>query len=563
MEKNESKIQTTKEGFLSIKVNKDVVKHLSIGLYRNFALAIKELISNSYDNSAKEVKIKLDLENNRIVIRDDGKGMGLKEFEDEYLHIGFYKEPAKVIDELGRMRIGTFGIGFLAPLPYCKLMRVITSKRGSDYTIEATINAENFFKKGTWDIREEKVSYKIYRSDLPKEEGETIIILENIKPQIAEDLKRTKIIGKSKIDQYGGFEKFKWTLCQYTPIQFPPDRKSLQNYFEETNKVPMRLWLDGEELFRNVPEGVRILEKSKKDFGDISLKYVIMSSYKPIKPEEARGLQVRLRNVAIGFPRDFDVTKLGRVLGKLNFICGEVHIIKGLDSALMVSRDNFNYTQNVANIYKFFQGKLREWNEKLYKLIDKDRKVYDVLGDLKNNNKIVEGLKEAEIIHFDKERLRLPKMPIIKTKKTELEKPSKKIVKILSETKRKDYRIISKKGEVSASQTPIEVLPNEKLIRIYKNHPDFIETIKVGKKEFIVGYKEWDYSKTAYSICELHKKKNKILFNKSHPLFGSKLSNDIIKKLSLGIVLILKDREDREEIIKELNELLEDVFLNK
>ena len=57
----ENESQITKKGTLQIKVNKDVVKHLSLGLYRNFALSIKELISNAYDAGATEVKIKLDL----------------------------------------------------------------------------------------------------------------------------------------------------------------------------------------------------------------------------------------------------------------------------------------------------------------------------------------------------------------------------------------------------------------------------------------------------------------------------------------------------------------------
>ena len=154
------------KGTLPIEVSKEVVKHLSIGLYRNFALAIKEVISNSYDAGATEAKIKLDLENRKIIIRDKGRGMGYDEFRNEYLRIGFFKEPAESVDDLGRMRIGTFGIGFLAPLPYCKLMRIITKKRGSDKTIEATINAENFFIKGSWDIKEERVPYEIYKSVL-------------------------------------------------------------------------------------------------------------------------------------------------------------------------------------------------------------------------------------------------------------------------------------------------------------------------------------------------------------------------------------------------------------
>lgn len=556
----EKYLQVPKKGTLPINVNIDVVKHLSIGLYRNFALAVKELISNSYDSGATEVKIKLDLENKKIIIRDNGRGIGYKEFEEEYLRIGFSKEPAKSTDELGRMRIGTFGIGFLAPLPYCKLMQVITKKRGSNITIEATIDAENFFRKGTWDIKKERVPFKTYESDLPEEEGETIIVLEDIKPQIAEELKRIELRGKSKIDQFGGFEKFRWTLCQYVPIQFPHNRKDLRNFFDVTNRVTMRLWLDGEELFRNVPEGVKILEKDEKKFGDISLKYVIMSSYEPIKPEEARGLQVRLRDVAIGFPRDFDVTKLGRVLGKLNMICGEVHIAKGLDSALMVNRDQFNYTQEVANMYKFFQGKLTKWNNILYEQIEEDRKVYDALGDLKNDDEIVGGLKKAEIIHFSKERLRFPKKPITKTRKTKAEIPSKKIVEILLETKKKDYRIISQKGKVSPKESPIRVVPEEKSIIVFEEHPAFVQTIKMVEREFKVEYDEWDSSKTPYSICRLDDKENRAVFNTSHPLFKSKLSDEVIKRLSLGIVLILKDKKDGEELIEKLNRLLENTF---
>lgn len=547
-----------KSGTLPIEVNKDVVKHLSIGLYRNFALAIKELISNCYDAGATEVKIKLDLKNGRIIIRDNGRGMDYNAFKNEYRRIGFYKEPAKSVDELGRMRIGTFGIGFLAPLPYCKSMQVITKKRGGNNTIEATINAENFFRKGTWDIREEKIHYKIYESDLPKEEGETIIVLEGIKSQIAEDLRRRSITGKS-IDR-SGFEKFRWTSCQYVPIQFPPNRKELRDFFDDPKKIPMRLWLDGEELFRNVPEGAKILEKGEKNFGDISLKYAIMSSYGPIKPEEARGLQIRLRDVAIGFPRDFDVTKLGRVLGKLNFICGEVHIKKGLDTALMVHRDNFNYTKEVAEMYKFFQGKLRGWNDKLYEWVEKDRKVYDALGDLKNNSEIVEDLKKAEIIHFSKERLRLPEAPVTKTKKTKAEIPSKKIVEVLLETKKKGYRVIPRKGKISAKEPPIRVLPEKNLIIVHEDHPSFVETIEVYEREFKVGYDKWDFTKTPYSICRVYDEENKAVFNTSHPLFKSKLSDEIIKRLSLGIVLILKDKEDGEKLIWELNRLLESTF---
>ena len=132
-------------------------------------------------------EIKLDLRNNKIIIRDNGQGMNYVQFKEEFLNIGRHTVPAKKLDELGRMRIGTFGIGFLAPLPYCKRMVVITKKRGDDKVIQATINAENFFGKGTWELKGETVPYEIKVSDLPKKSGETIIILEDIQPQIAEE----------------------------------------------------------------------------------------------------------------------------------------------------------------------------------------------------------------------------------------------------------------------------------------------------------------------------------------------------------------------------------------
>jgi hypothetical protein len=545
------------KGTLPIRVDKSVVKHLSLGLYRNYALAIKELISNSYDAGATEVKIKLDLKNKKIVIRDNGAGMDYTEFKSQYLYIGQLKSPSKKPDELGRMRIGTFGIGFLAPLPYCTKMTVITKKKGNDKVLQATINAENFFSKGSWDIKDETVPYEITESDIGKNIGETIVVLEDIKPQIAEELQK-KVKSKAKIDQLSGFDKFKWTLCQYCPIQFPPDRKDLREFFENPNQIPMRLWLDGKELFRNVPLGSKILEKSEETFGDIHVKYAIMTSYSSIRPEEARGLQVRVRDVAIGFPRDFDVTKLGRVLGRLNLICGEVHIIKGLDNALLVTRDSFNYTQEVADLYKFFRGKLTKWNDNLYDEAEDDKRIYESLPDIEADA-IADELIKADVVKFPKDRFRLSKSLVASKKLNDVSQPVEKLKKALS--KRKDFQVFSKKGKRNKNELPIEIDAKNKSITIYEEHPSFLETIEVENQKFPTTYEIWDYRKTPYSICRLNKKEGRAIFNSDHPLFKSKINERIIKKLSLGILLIIEDTKDKEKMLIEFNRLLEDVFL--
>jgi HSP90 family molecular chaperone len=121
-----------KEGTLPIKVSKDVISHLSRGLYRNFARAVKELVSNSYDAGATDVKIKLDLDDARIVVRDNGRGMDIKDLGSKFFNIGYPGLLTEEVDELGRKRIGTFGIGCLSVFPYCNRLQIITKKKEKD-----------------------------------------------------------------------------------------------------------------------------------------------------------------------------------------------------------------------------------------------------------------------------------------------------------------------------------------------------------------------------------------------------------------------------------------------
>ena len=326
---------------------------------------------------------------------------------------------------------------------------------------------------------------------------------------------------------------------------------------EETS---MKLWLDGEELFRNVPENARILEKGEKQFGEIRVKYVIMTPNKPVETEEARGLQIRLRDVAIGFPTNFDVIKFtGKVPGKLNYLCGEVHILSGLESALMIDRDSFSYTQRVAEVQEFFRRKLNNWNDTLEKWARSDKVLYELLQDLSKPEKIIKELKKADILHLSKDRLRISKSPIITTKKKDVSPLPERIKETLM--KMPDYNVISEKGEVSPKVSPIKVIPKTKTIVIYEDHLDFIEEMTVEGNKYKVTYDEWEPKETVYSICKLIDKQKKVVFNKNHPLFKSKLSEEIVKKLSLGFVFIAKNRNDEEELISKLNHLIEDIFL--
>lgn len=544
-----------------ITVNQLVVKHLSLGLYRNFALAIKELISNSYDAGATEVKLKLDLKNGKIILRDNGRGMDEIEFKEEYLHIGFPKPPTNKTDELGRMRIGAFGIGFLAPLPYCKVLRIITKKKGQKFAIEGEIRAEDFFTKNNWEIKDHEVEYKIYESDLPSEDGETIVILEDIKEQIYEEL--TRELKVRRTIEGSGYEKFKWTLAQYCPIEFPVEREDLRNFFGVANRIPMKLWVDGVELFRNIPEDAQILEKESRKFGEIELKYVIMTPYKAVQPEEMKGLQVRLREVAIGFPRDFDVTKLGRVLGKLNYLCGEVHVQKGLSDALLVNRDSFNFTQDVAEMFEYFRGRLTYLEARLSEQAENDKELYLALGNLRDDEEILSDLNKANMLQFSKERLRLTENTLQKSKGKSVENSVDRVVKALEKKAGSSAKVVRKSGSVDSKTPAIKLESKTNTITVYENHPSFIETIDYNGNIFKVHYDEWNPSNAVFSICRLSKDGKTVTYNKSHPLFKGRVNDHIVKQFALGIVVILKDAKNSEALVKQFNGLLENTLGEK
>ena len=56
----------------------------------------------------------------------------------------------------------------------------LDKKRNENQIIEVTIDADRFYKSGTFDLGKDdrsKVPYQAFKSDIPKNDGETIIIL--------------------------------------------------------------------------------------------------------------------------------------------------------------------------------------------------------------------------------------------------------------------------------------------------------------------------------------------------------------------------------------------------
>lgn len=542
-------------GTIPIRVAREVVSHLSFGIYKNFARAVRELISNAYDAGATQVKIGLDLRSEpaKVIVRDDGRGMNKEDMQDRLFRIGTVTPPTDEVDkETGRRRIGQFGIGFLSTFPYCDLLTLASKRRGEDTIVEVNVETSRFFKGGTFDITEEQVAYDKYRSDLPAEKGETLVTLDGIKPHIVTELKRKHATrSDASIDRFEGFDKFKWTICQFAPVQYPPDQKELQSFFTYEGRNPLRVWLDGKELFRNVPEDAEILDKGIEKFGDVRVKYVIMSPMRPVQPQEARGLQVRVRDVGIGLPTDFDVVKLkGRVLGKLNHICGEIHVIQGL-IPLMIDRDSLSYTENAAQMQNYFGDKLRLFNDKLEKWAREDKQIYSVLQNVTDSEKIARSLQSAGIIRYKKERLRAPEKKIALL--------SNRLLKVMQERAQETGYQIEIDEKASARVSPIEVLSRDRVLVIRTGHPSLKERITIFGKSYDVRKEKWGYSDSVKSACKIEGKK--AVFNMGHPIFDVKnLDEQRARQLVLGINLIMERQRGKKAILSAFYHLLKELF---
>ncbi len=145
---------------LTLQVSVQIIKHISSGLYRSPASALKELISNSFDADATDVSLNFHFSYDRtgtifldrIAVRDNGNGMDLRTLEYIFTHIGGSTKNEKNREKTpsGRDTIGRLGIGMLSVASACRSFVVRTKKQDEEREYSAEISL-SFFD----DVREQ------------------------------------------------------------------------------------------------------------------------------------------------------------------------------------------------------------------------------------------------------------------------------------------------------------------------------------------------------------------------------------------------------------------------
>lgn len=125
---------------LIMKFDPQTIEHLGIQMYYTLPPVISELVSNSYDADAKEVKVFLnDKGTKSIVVQDDGHGMTYEDINSKFLKIGRnrrnrtnsqYSESGK------RFVIGKKGIGKLSFFGIALNIKVETIREGKKNAFE-------------------------------------------------------------------------------------------------------------------------------------------------------------------------------------------------------------------------------------------------------------------------------------------------------------------------------------------------------------------------------------------------------------------------------------------
>lgn len=105
------------------------VQHLGVGLYKQLPQALMELITNSWDADASEVKINIDYSRRSISVSDNGHGMTLEELNSNFLRVARNRRSNGIgLTLKGRKLTGKKGLGKLALFGVADRIQVISIK---------------------------------------------------------------------------------------------------------------------------------------------------------------------------------------------------------------------------------------------------------------------------------------------------------------------------------------------------------------------------------------------------------------------------------------------------
>jgi|SRR5882724_3572816 len=380
-----------------IRVHERALAHLSRGLYRSPASALRELVSNAWDANATRLEIDTNYPNFfQLSIEDNGDGFTRDEFES--LMSGGIGNSLKRTDpeplKFNRPTIGRLGIGMLGIAQICGSFTV-TSKPKIGKPFKARVNLYDLAKEkmdekkselihdatttvGTEELPSKIVDVGTY--DFEDVKGDTLskgtrILVDDVSPIFTiafkesltfEDYKPvpmewkkgvTDVLNKApSLQVLGDYWRLLWELSAACPVPYLADDALPRGIVKERNATlesyRFGLYVDGRQLYKPVwlkgnPGGYTttlVNPPVQKVYGkNLSFSgYIAVQEGLQLKPDEQRGILIRIKNVGIGYYDQSMLDYRSNEGPRSRWVTGEIYIQEGLEDALNVDRDSFN-----------------------------------------------------------------------------------------------------------------------------------------------------------------------------------------------------------------------------
>jgi hypothetical protein len=366
-----------------IQVHEKALAHLSRGLYRSPASALRELVSNAWDANASVVRINTNYPNFlQLSIQDNGRGFTKEEFKN--LMEGGIGNSQKRSEDTPSTRpvIGRLGIGLLGIAQICPSFTISSAtSRGEGFRARVvlydllkkkldknddTIVASGEVLIGTYEFDKE------FKPD--KSKPGTLIIGDDIHPTFTKAFRDSLTFEKFKkppldwskalkiasgvhsLQELGDYWRLLWELSACCPLPYinasalpsgliAEDQERLESY-------GFKVLVDGIQLAKPVhlrgnPGGYttkQIKQHLQKVYGnDLSFHgYIAVQEGLQLKPDELRGILVRIKDVAIGYYDQSMLDYRSNEGPRNRWITGEIFVDQGLEDALNIDRDSFN-----------------------------------------------------------------------------------------------------------------------------------------------------------------------------------------------------------------------------
>jgi hypothetical protein len=376
-----------------IKVHEKALAHLSRGLYRSPASAIRELVSNAWDANATVIHIDTNYPNFlQLTIQDNGEGFTRQEF-DNLMSGGIGNSEKRVKSKSlihNRPIIGRLGIGMLGIAQLTGSFTII-SKKEDNTGFKAKVSLYDLLKEKldnedktvVTQAKDEKHdtykeidlgTYEFEDFDPDSVKRGTTIVAEDIHPAFARSFQQSLTYDKFKpvpldwmdclkivsqvhsLQELGDYWRFLWELSASCPIPYLsanalPDKLTKEEQ-QKLLSYNFNLIVDSRKLYKPIylkgnPGGYtsqKIKHEQMKVYGrDLKFHgYIVVQEGAQLHPDELRGILIRIKNVAIGY---YDPSMLDYRTNegpRSRWLTSEIFVDEGLEDALNIDRDSFN-----------------------------------------------------------------------------------------------------------------------------------------------------------------------------------------------------------------------------